>query len=435
MPDTEAILPATHAPSGIRFAPGVRAGRWVFATGQKGTASFAAGISPEVLRRDLPEWDGPKLRREADQIFRNVSAVLEAGGSSLQNVVRVDQYYLGPRAVECYHDARREYLKDHIPPSTSTLTRGFLLADQEIEAHMIGIIPGHEFSATHIRPPSQQVHPSSGYSIAVAAGDYVFVAGRIADSWTFGEGVAKEARQPPGYLWKGTPVKRETEFIVRKKLVPALEAAASSLRDLVKCQVYLRDPADFAPFNEVWQSFFGPEGPPATSLIAASDPAFTVAELRVEINAIAVRSGGKVKREPVNTGGMPTYRGYPQAVRAGDLLFLSGLLAIDENGLVGGARRDPAMPYFNAGIQAQMEAILGNADRICRAAGTSLANVVRIQQFQTDLNEFYQAYQVWDRFLPGQHYPLSAIEVPFLPVGGCTVQLDLWVYVPGGAQE
>ena len=38
--------------------------------------------------------------------------------------------------------------------------------------------------------------------------------------------------------------------------------------------------------------------------------------------------------------------------------------------------------------------------------------------------------QVWQHHLPGRHLPFSAVEVPFLPVPGCTVQLDLWVYAP-----
>lgn len=31
---------------------------------------------------------------------------------------------------------------------------------------------------------------------------------------------------------------------------------------------------------------------------------------------------------------------------------------------------------------------------------------------------------------PARPLPFSAVEVPFLPVPGCTVQLDLWVYAP-----
>lgn len=427
--DVVALLPVTYFPGDIRYAGGIRAGRWIFATGHKATRAGGSAIDNDVLRPELPEWDKPKLRREADRIFENLAAVFGAGGSSLQNVVRVDQHYTTPRGVECYHHARREVLKDHIPPSTSTLARGFLLAGQEIEVHAIGVVAQTGFTPEHIRPAGHEVHPSSGYSIALTTGDYVFVAGRIADSFIFGEGVAPEARMPSGYLWKGTPVNLETEFIIKKKLEPALKAAGSSLSNVVKCQVHLRDPADFAPFNETWRSFF-PVDPPATTLIPTVTPAFTVADLRVEINAIALRDSGRTRKEIVDARVMPAYEGFTQAVQAGDLLFISGLLAIDEGGLVRQARRDPKTPFFGSSIQAQMQAILESAQRICAAAGTTLANVVRIQQFHTDLNEFFPAYQVWAHYLPGRHLPFSAVEVPFLPVPGCTVQLDLWVYAP-----
>jgi len=67
--------------------------------------------------------------------------------------------------------------------------------------------------------------------------------------------------------------------------------------------------------------------------------------------------------------------------------------------------------------------------RICREAGTTLANVVRAQQFHTDLAGFSGAWRAWDRHLPGRPVPFSAIEVPALGVPGAVVMLDLWVYV------
>lgn len=230
-------------------------------------------------------------------------------------------------------------------------------------------------------------------------------------------------------MWKGTPVKLETEFIVKRKIEPALKAAGSTLGDVVKCQVYLRDPADFALFNEVWARHF-PKDPPATTLIPMSTPGLAIETARVEINTIALRSAGKTRRQVVDADVMPAWGGYSQAVRAGDLLFISGMLAIDRGGLIEAARPDPAQPFFGSSIQTQVDCILANAEKICRAAGTSLANVVRMQQFHTDLKEFYPAYQVWQQHLPGHHLPFSAIEVPFLPVPGCTVLLDLWVYAP-----
>ena len=423
----KALLPVTITQGGIRYAPGIKAGAWIFATGHKGNADFAAGMADGVVSPALPAWKESKHRRESDRIFANLGRVLKAGGSSCGNIVRVDQYYSDYRAVPPYHDARRAALGGHNPPSTSILQQRFLLAGQEIEMQMIAAAAG--VRVEHVRHRAHAIHESSGYSLALTAGDFVFVAGRLADALTLMDGLAPDVRLPAGHLWKGVPVKLETEFIIREKILPGLEAAGSSLRDIVKCQVYLRDPADFAPFNEVWRAHF-PRNPPATSLIPMSTPGLGIAEGRVEINVIALKSGGKTRARAIDAGVMPAWAGYSQAVRAGDLLFISGLLAIDRNGLIAGARVDPAQPYFGSSVQAQMDCMLNNAQKLCKAAGTSLANVVRIQQFHTDLADFYPAYQAWQRHLPGQHLPYSAVEVPFLPVPGCTVQLDLWVYVP-----
>ena len=421
------LLPVTIEQGGIRYAPGMKAGKWIFATGHKGNADFASGMSSDVMREALPSWDSSKHRRESDQIFANLGRVLQAGGSRFGNIVRVDQYYTDYRAVPPYHGARRAALGDHIPPSTSILMPRLLLAGQDIEMQMIAVEDG--VKVQHIRPKAHAIHASSGYSLALTAGDFVFVAGRLADALVLTDGLAPEVRLPAGHLWKGVPVKLEAEYTIKQKLEPALKAAGSSLANIVKCQVYLRDPADFAPFNEVWREFF-PKKPPATSVMPMATPGLAIEEGRIEINAIALRSGGKTRARTVDAKVMPAWAGYSQAGRAGDLLFISGLLAIDRNGLIDAARVDPAQPLFGSSVQAQMDHMLGNAQKLCEAAGTSLANVVRIQQFHTDLKDFYPAYQVWEQHLPGQYLPYSAVEVPFLPVPGCTVQLDLWVYAP-----
>jgi enamine deaminase RidA (YjgF/YER057c/UK114 family) len=412
----------------VLYAAGVRADRWIFATGHNGLFDYTTGAPSDVVRARLPHWDTSKLRREADQIFRNLDAVMRAGGGGLENAVRLDQNYTSGRAVEAYHDARRATMKDHIAPSTSTLIEGFLRPQQEIEVHMIGVTPQGEFRPRHIRPKEQQVHPSSGYSLALEVGDYVFVAGRMADG-KLGEGLAKEARLPKEHLWKGLPIRLEAEYIIREKIAPALKAAGSSLDDVVKCQVYMRNADDFGSFNDVWSECF-PHKKPATTLVPTAAPGFFLSNASIEINTIALKSGANTKREVIDAGVFPAFRGLPQAIRAGDLLLLSGLLAIDGNGLVESAHIDNEQPYHGSTVQAQMNAMLESAAKICAAAGTSLGNVVRIQQYHTDPADFYSAYQAWDRHVRGRHLPISAVKVPFLPVPGCTVQLDLWVYAP-----
>src|ERR1700704_1061839 len=140
----------------VLYAAGVRAGRWIFATGVNGLFDNTTGATADVMHARLPHWDTSKLRREADQIFRNLDAVMRAGGGALENAVRLDQNYTSGRAVEAYHDARRAMMKDHIAPSTSTLVEGFLRPRQEIEVHMIGVAPQGKFQPRHIRPREQQ---------------------------------------------------------------------------------------------------------------------------------------------------------------------------------------------------------------------------------------------------------------------------------------
>ena len=186
----------------------------------------------------------------------------------------------------------------------------------------------------------------------------------------------------------------------------------------MKAQVYLRDIKDAPKFNEVWAKHFG-RNPPATTIITTSTPGFVCEASRIEINTISVKRGGRTKKKPIDAGVPMPYAGQVQAIRAGDLLFLGGLMAVDERGAL--AVRS---------LSQQMNHILENAERICRKAGTTLVNVVRAQQFHTDLSGFKATWSAWDRRLPGRYLPYSAIEVPALAVPGALVMLDLWVYVP-----
>jgi len=425
------LLPVTIQPGNIRYAPGVRAGRWVFATGHKGTADFMGGMAPEVIDESAPHHGLPKHKKEAQRIFANLAKVLKAGGTDRKHVVRVDQYYTGGHVVAAYHEARREFFAGRIPPSTSNLHQKFLLAGQDMEVQLMATVPARGFEVVQHRPANLPVHATSGYSPVLTCGDYVFVAGQTAEALKTEEGpLDPSARMPAGHLWKGTPIKLETEFVIERKLKPVLATVGNTLADVVKAQIYLRDVDDIPAFNEVWAKHF-PKAPPATSIITTSTPGFICEAGRIEINTISLRRGGRSRKQVIDAGVPTAYAGHVQAIRAGDLLFLSGLMAVDSSGaLASEARTDPRQPYCGGAVQLQMETILAQARRICRKAGTSLANIVRVQQFHTSLADFNGAWEVWQQQLPGEHLPFSAIEVPALGVPGAVVMLDLWVYVP-----
>jgi enamine deaminase RidA (YjgF/YER057c/UK114 family) len=411
-PPVESLLPVTLQPGDIRYAPGVRAGRWVFATGHKATA--------QVVDPAAPRFGLPKHKKEAEQIFARLDEVLAAGGARREDVVRIDQYYTAARAVDPYHEVRREFFSGRIPPSTSNLHQRLLLPGRDIEVQLIAAVAEKGFEPREHRPPGLPVHPSSGYSPVMTCGDFVFVAGQTGEALDTARGpLDPEACMPAGHLWKGTPVKLETEFILRRKLKPALESVGNTLNEVVKAQVYLRDVDDIPAFNEVWAAHFGAT-PPATSLITTSTPGFICEVGRVEINTISVRRASATRKEIIDAEVPMPYAGQVQAVRAGELLFFSNLMAVDAGGALA----------VDAEVGPQMEHMLAAAERLCRKAGTTLANVVRVQQFHTDLADFTGAWRIWQDHLPGQYLPFSALEVPALGVPGAVVMLDLWVCVP-----
>ena len=123
--------------------------------------------------------------------------------------------------------------------------------------------------------------------------------------------------------------------------------------------------------------------PPATTIIATSTPGFIMPESRIEINVIALARDGATRKEVVP--GPALFDGTVAAIRCGDLLFLSGLMAIENGRLAPEARIDERQPFYGIPVKAELAAIIRQADEICRAAGTSIRNAVRIQQFHTDL--------------------------------------------------
>jgi 2-iminobutanoate/2-iminopropanoate deaminase len=107
------------------------------------------------------------------------------------------------------------------------------------------------------------------YSQAMTAGKFVFTAGQVALDPKTGELV-------------GTTTSEQTEQVL-KNLAAVLQAAGTSLDNVVKTTVYLADMGDFPAMNEVYARHFGPHKPARSTIQAAGLPK----NARVEIDAVA----------------------------------------------------------------------------------------------------------------------------------------------------
>jgi enamine deaminase RidA (YjgF/YER057c/UK114 family) len=426
----EPLLPVELGAGKIKFAQGVKAGRWVFATGLM-AQDFVNGIAPDVLAERAPHAGLPKREKEALRIFENLDAVLRAASTDRSNLVRTDQYYTTVKAVPPYQQVRREFLRGRIPPSTSIAQQGLVLPGADMNIQAMAVIPDKGFAVEHIKHEQLQGRPTSGYSAALTVGDFIFVPGIT--SLTAGDepqrnGVAAAALMAEGVQWGGQPIKLETEFIITQRMAASLELAGAKLKDVVHAQVYLTDPEDYSAFNETWTRHFGEAGP-TVSIIPCRAHGLAPYDGKIEINVIAAKPGSAANKRPVDAGVATAFRHQPQAVKAGDLLFIPALMAADRDGLVPAAAVNARQPHFSSSAEMQAEAIIDKVARLCAAAGTSLDNVVRVLLFFTDIAEFYPVYKVWERRLSGRPLPFSAVEVPGpLPVPGATVMMETWVY-------
>ncbi len=416
----QALLPARIGRERFPVARGMRAGHWVFAN----------GVLPARYGDPDRPWSAePEPAVQARSLWQGLAEVLHAGGSDVTHMVRSDQFFPDWRAVPFFHEVRRQVCGRYVAPSTSVLMPGLLHPRAAVTTDAVAVAAGGP-KVEAVYPHGLDVPSTSSFAPVARAGELVFVAGFMAahQPGDLG-GIAPEARVPDGHLWKGNRTQLEAEYLIRRKLEPALQGAGSSLDRVVKANVFLSDLAELPAFNQVWHRTFGPNVP-ATTYVQTSTPGFAIADARMEINLVAAAADAKIDRVSAVDGVLPPCEGIPLAVKAGGLLFLSGLVAADEGGVVAAARRDVDAPYLSSPIEAQMTWLLDGAQRICRAAGTSLSNVVRLHQYHTELHDLLLACRQWQHALGGQPLPISAVRTPAMPVPGCTVQLDLWVYAP-----
>lgn len=415
--------------AGFSYAPAIRAGDWLVASGQLAT-DYESGISPQGYDPLQPLRGTSKQEAEASHIFSRLGGFLSASGADFSRIVRLDQYYTDWRTVPHYHRARHKAFAgtSGVPASTSILERELLYPDASLHVEMLAHVGDEAISV--LRPDGLPVSPHMGFAPVVKVGEMLFLSGQMAEKGN--DGIAPEARVPDTHHWKGSAIRLETDYILKNKLAPALEAAGAQLSDVVKAQAYLSDANDIPAFCDVWARWF-PENPPALSVIPAANPGFNVIDASIEINVVALKSTDASRRAEIKLpSASPLFAHAPQAVRAGDFLFISALMAVDADGLVPGAKPDVRQPHLKDTVRGQMRHMLDQAEALCAKAGTSLANVVRIQQFHTDLGEFLPSVRVWQEKLGESHpLPLSAVGIPSpLVVKDATILLDLWVYVP-----
>ncbi|MGB5201869.1 MAG: RidA family protein [Sedimenticolaceae bacterium] len=121
-----------------------------------------------------------------------------------------------------------------------------------------------------------------------------------------------------------------------------------------------------------------------------------------------------MSREIITTDQAPQAIGtYSQAVKIGRTVYLSGQIALDPH----------SMTLVNGDTEAEIRRVLDNLQAVARAAGGSLADMVKLNVFLVDLANFSLVNQIMAEYFQEPYPARAAIGVAALP-RDASVEMD-----------
>jgi reactive intermediate/imine deaminase len=114
-----------------------------------------------------------------------------------------------------------------------------------------------------------------------------------------------------------------------------------------------------------------------------------------------------MSKQIIHTNGAPQAIGtYSQAVKVGNTVYLSGQIGLD-----------PEKMEMVEGIEAQVHRVFKNLKAVAEASGGSLADVVKLNVFLTDLANFALVNTIMAEYFTQPYPARAAVGVASLPRG------------------
>ena len=110
-----------------------------------------------------------------------------------------------------------------------------------------------------------------------------------------------------------------------------------------------------------------------------------------------------------------------QAIRMGNAIYVSGQVALDEDGKVVG----------EGDMRAQTRQVFKNMETVLGVAGASLEDVVKITVFTTDLSRLGETHEVRAEVLPKPAPASTAVEIKALLYPELLVEIEAVALVDG----
>ena len=128
----------------------------------------------------------------------------------------------------------------------------------------------------------------------------------------------------------------------------------------------------------------------------------------------------KVLINPLGTEEIYKRMKFSQAVRLGDMVWVSGQVGMDEKGAVG------------EGMDAQARLAFKNLERVLAETGASLADVVELMTFHTSMGDIRSFSKVKNEFIPENYPAWTAVGVKELIMPNLLVEIKAMAIIGSG---
>jgi 2-iminobutanoate/2-iminopropanoate deaminase len=266
-------------------------------------------------------------------------------------------------------------------------------------ASAVTILSAQTGGKQFVRPPAGQSPP---YSLAVKADGVIYVAGQL-------------PTDAKGNLVPGDITAQARQVFDNLRAI--LKESGSSLDNSVSAVVMLENPSDFAALDQVYRQQFKGEPPARTTIIGKMVRPGAL----VEIQVTAVPDGAE-RKAILPAGWMKPTSPYNYAIKSGDTLYMSGLVA----------RNGKDNSQVKGDVATQVKTIMDNAGEILRAADMSFGDIAAgrvalrdMAHFQA-LNDAYRTY--WEKDRPARISCQCAppgtfdVEITFVAIKGSSTR-------------
>jgi enamine deaminase RidA (YjgF/YER057c/UK114 family) len=276
----------------ISYAYEVKAGPWVFLTGQEAFDWRTGTIDASV--RGLAGFPAHGTRhpsrREADFVLPRMTGVLREYGTDLSHAMRLDQYYRNPRAMAAYHLPRHDNFRDYIPPSTTAVMQRLFSASSTVSTSLIAVMP----------EPGREFRKVPHFSV----GEFLLPSGLMA--------VGNDGRIIGGDVSPSSVSLAHAGYIQAAALYDYAEtlrhAAGTAMDRLLRAQYFVAEVVAFAGIAMAWASRYGTQPHPFLCVQTPSPmlaPGCALIGL-LDFDCDAVTGGGKKCRDAQETKPAPS---------------------------------------------------------------------------------------------------------------------------------